>query len=79
MIHVFLFMYIYIFLFKAVPVTYEGSQARGQIGAAAAGLCHSHSNRGSKLHLQPAPQLTAMPDHQPTEQDQGLKPQPHGS
>ena len=29
--------------------------ARGQIGAAAAGLGHSHGNTGSKLHLQPTP------------------------
>ena len=27
------------------------------IGAEAAGLCHSHSNTGSKLHLQPTTQL----------------------
>ena len=33
-----------------------------QIGTAAAGLYHSHSNSGSKLHLQPTLQLTAMPD-----------------
>ena len=37
-------------------------QARGQIGAAAAGHSHSQSNTGSKLHLQPTPQLTATPD-----------------
>ena len=30
--------------------------------AAAASLCHSHSVVGSKLCLQPTPQLTAMPD-----------------
>ena len=29
------------------PVAYGGSQARGRIGAAAASLCHSHSNMGS--------------------------------
>ena len=28
-----------------------GSQARGQIGAEAAGLHHSNSNSGSELHL----------------------------
>ena len=28
----------------------------------AAGLHHSYSNAGSKLHLQPAPQLMATPD-----------------
>ena len=41
---------------------YVGSQARGQIGDVAAGLHHSHSNEGYKPHLQPIPQLTAMPD-----------------
>ena len=30
--------------FRAAPMVYGGSQARGQIGAATAGLCHSHSN-----------------------------------
>ena len=38
------------------------SQARGLIRATAASLHHSHSNSGSKLLLQPTPQLTAMPD-----------------
>ena len=32
------------------------------IGATASGLHHSHSNTGSKLHLQPTPQLAATPD-----------------
>ena len=40
-------------LFRAAPVAYGGSQARGPIGAVVAGLCHSHSNLGSKWHLQP--------------------------
>ena len=34
----------------------------GLIGAVAAGLSQSHSNAGSKLCLQPTPQLTATPD-----------------
>ena len=46
------------FLFRAVLAAYGGSQARGQIRAPAAGLCHSHSNTGSKLRLGPTPQLT---------------------
>ena len=50
------------FFFRAIPVAYGGSHARGQIRAAAAGLHHSHSNAGSKPHSQPAPQLMAMPD-----------------
>ena len=47
-------------LFRAAPETYRGSQARGQIGAVAMGLCHS--NGGSELHLRPTPQLMATPD-----------------
>ena len=34
-------LFIYL-LFKAAPAAYGGSQSRGQIGAAAAGLHHSH-------------------------------------
>ena len=46
--------------FRAAPAAYGGSQARGQIGATAASLHHSHSNPGPELYLQPTPQLTAM-------------------
>ena len=63
----------------AAPAVYGGSQARGLIGAVATGLHQSHSNAGSEPRLQPTPQLTAMPDRQPTEQGQGPNPQPHGS
>ena len=38
-------------LFRATPVAYGSSQARGPTGAAAAGLHHSHSNMGSELLL----------------------------
>ena len=55
-------------------MAYEGSQARGVIGATAAGLHHSHSNTGSEPSLRPTPQRTATPDPQPTEQGQGLNP-----
>ena len=52
------FNLIFIFwLFRA-----GGSQARGKIGATAAGLYHSHSSIGSEPHLQPTPQLTATSD-----------------
>ena len=50
------------FFFRAVPVSYGCSQARGPIGAAAAGLHPSHSNVESEPCLPPTPQLTAMPD-----------------
>ena len=49
-------------LLRAPPVTFRGSQARGRLGAAAAGLHCSHSNSGSELHLGPTPQLTATLD-----------------
>ena len=58
-----LFLKIYLFLsFRATPTTYGGSQGRGRIRAAAAGLHHSTAMVGSKLCLQPIPQLTATPD-----------------
>ena len=43
-------------------MAFEGFQARGLIGAIAAGLCHSLSNARSEPCLRPIPQLTAMPD-----------------
>ena len=52
----------FFFLFRAVPEAYGSSKARGQIGAAAPALHHSHRNTGSELRLQPIPQLTAMLD-----------------
>ena len=63
----------------AAPTAYRVSQARGLIGAVATRLRQSHSNEGSELRLQPTPQLTTMPDPQPTEQGQGSNPHPHGS
>ena len=38
-------------LFRATPTAYGDSQARGPIGAVAAGLCHSHRNAESEPHL----------------------------
>ena len=49
-------------LFRAAPMAYAGSQARGLIGAIAAGLHQSLSNSGSEPCLPPALQLTATPD-----------------
>ena len=49
-------------LYRAAPVAYGGSQARGQIGAVAASLRHNHSNTGSKLCLRPTPQLMTTLD-----------------
>ena len=60
-------------------MAYGGSQARGVIGAAPAGLYQSHSHTGSKPCLRPTSQLKATLDPQLTEQGQELNPQPHGS
>ena len=45
----------------ATPAVYGDSQARGRIGAAAAGLRHSH-NAKSEPRLWPTLQLVATPD-----------------
>ena len=50
---IYLFIYFVFCPFTATPAAYGGSQARGLIGAIAAGLHHSHSNTRSELHLQP--------------------------
>ena len=44
----FFFFFFFFCIFRAAPAAYGGSQARGQIRAAAAGLHHSHSNAGSE-------------------------------
>ena len=54
-----LFVFVFLLCVSAAP---GGSQARGRIGALAASLHQSHSKVGSKLCLQPTPQLTAAPD-----------------
>ena len=57
------FCFFFFCLFKAIPEAHGGSQARGPVGAVAAGLrqSHSHSNAGCELCLRPTPQLTAVP------------------
>ena len=42
---------LFVLLFRATPVAYGRSQAKGLIRATAACLRHSHSNMGSELHL----------------------------
>ena len=59
-------------------MAYGSTQARGRIGAAAAGLHQNHSNVGSELHLRPTPQLIVTPDPYTTEPGQGSNPHPHG-
>ena len=48
--------------FRAAPLAYGGSQARGGVGAVAAGLCHSQDNTGSKPCLLSTMQFTVMLD-----------------
>ena len=58
----FFFLSLFLLFLWAAPAAYGGSQARGRIGAVAAGLRQSYSNTGSEPRLQPTPQLTATPD-----------------
>ena len=46
------FWVFFFLLFRAAPMAYVSSQARGRIEAIAACLCHSHSNKGSEPCLQ---------------------------
>ena len=70
--------YLFIYFVTTTPTSYGSSGARGQIGATAAGLSHSHSKAGSKPHLRPRLQSEAMPNPLPTEQGQGSNLNPHG-
>ena len=47
----FFFFLSFFCLFRAASAAYGSCQAKGQIGAAAASLGHSHSNAGSELRL----------------------------
>ena len=55
------FCFVLFFLFRAAPMAHGVPQARGRIGAVAAGLSYSHSNTRSKPGLQPISQFMAMP------------------
>ena len=74
-----LFLFCFVFS-RAAPAACGGSQARGLIGAVAAGLRHSHSNSGSELRLRPTAELTATAlAPYPTARGQGLNLPPPGS
>ena len=49
-IHVGFFLIFFFFFFGAAATAYGSSQARGRMGATAAGLPHSHSDAGSLTH-----------------------------
>ena len=57
-----LFSFSFFCLFRAAPVAYGDSQARGLIRTTAAGLRQRHSNARSELCLRPTAQLMAMTD-----------------
>ena len=44
------FPFLFIFLFTATSAAYGSFQAKGQIRAAAAGLCHTHGDTGSATY-----------------------------
>ena len=52
----------FFFFFRAAPVVYGSSHARGGIGAEAANLHQRHSNARSEPHLPPMLKLPAMLD-----------------
>ena len=54
------FFFVFLPFSRAAPAAYGGSQARGQIGAIATSLRHSHSNARSEPGLGPIPQLMIM-------------------
>ena len=74
----FLSFFFFLSIFGAALMAYEGSQARGSIGAAAADLRHSHSHTRSELRLRPTPQLTACRILYPLKWGHGLNLHPHG-
>ena len=54
-----IYLFIYFCFSRAAPTAYGGSQARGPVGATAAGLRHSHSKARSEPRLQPTPLFAA--------------------
>ena len=56
------YFFYFFFIFRVTLVAFGSSQARGPVGAAAAGLHHSYRSARSKLLPRPTPQLTATLD-----------------
>ena len=61
-VFLFCFLFFVCFVFLGPHLWHMEVPARGLIRAVAASLCHSHSNAGSELRLQPTSQLTATLD-----------------
>ena len=70
---------IYLFAFRAAHTAHGSFLARGQIGAIAPGLHHSHSYTGSEPCLRPTPQLHGNAGSLTHWERPGIEPQPHGS
>ena len=65
--------------FRATPMAYGSSQARGRIGAVAASLHHRHSNPNPSCVCDlDHSSCIATPDPQPNEQGQKSNPDPQG-
>ena len=60
------FNFNFFFLFRAAHMEYGSSQVRGQVGAATAGVYHSHSSTGSEPCLLPVGQFPAWLFHRET-------------
>ena len=56
-------IFLFVCLYRAAPMAYGGSQAKGLIGATATSQCHYHSH--SNARSEPTPQLTATSDPYP--------------
>ena len=69
-LYIYLFIYLYLYFYflgphmqhMEVPRLWVKLELQLQAYGTATGLYHSHSITGLKLHLQPTPQLMAMPD-----------------
>lgn len=59
---VFCFVFVLFWFFYGCIFNIRKFPASGRIGAAITGLRHSHSNRGSELHLPILWQVAAMPN-----------------
>ena len=71
------FFFFFLFI-RATFTAFGSSQARCQIGAVAAGLCHSHSNLGSEPWSATYTETRGNAGSLTTEQGQGLYLYPHG-
>ena len=72
-----IFSFFFSFFFMDEPLAYRNSWASKSNWSHSHGLCHSHSNAVSELHLRPRPQIAAIPDPQATQWGQESNLYPH--